>query len=86
MRMTDLTFRKNFRFAGKRLTAGVDVYNLFNTDAATGYNNTFSMIKDANGDWVPGQLGANNNGINDWNRITAITSPRFMRFNVTFDF
>jgi len=29
----DVTFRKNFRFGGKRLSAGLDVYNIFNSDA-----------------------------------------------------
>ena len=31
--MFDVTFRKNFRFGGKRLSAGLDVYNIFNSDA-----------------------------------------------------
>ena len=38
----DLTLRKNIRFAGKRLNFGVDIYNLFNSDAATAYNQTYT--------------------------------------------
>jgi hypothetical protein len=88
IRLTDLTFRKNFRFAGKRLTAGLDVYNLFNTDAATGYNNTYDAYVDDNGQWQIGrpQGGTNPRDFNDWGRVTGITNPRFMRFSMSFDF
>ena len=87
-RLTDLTFRKNFRFAGKRLSAGVDVYNLFNTDAATGYNNTYDAYVDENGQWQVGRpvTGSNPRDYNDWGRVTQIVNPRFMRFSMTFDF
>jgi hypothetical protein len=84
IRLTDLTFRKNFRFAGKRLAAGLDVYNLFNTDAATGWNNNFDAYVDENGQWQIGVAGVRD--YNDWNRVTAIQNPRFMRFSMTFDF
>ena len=40
----DLTLRKNIRFAGKRLNFGVDIYNMFNSDAATGYNQTYTAF------------------------------------------
>ena len=40
----DLTLRKNIRFAGKRLNFGVDIYNLFNSDAATAYNQTYTAF------------------------------------------
>ena len=33
---------KNIRFAGKRLQLGVDIYNIFNSDAITGYNGTYT--------------------------------------------
>ena len=44
MRVTewDMKLAKNIRFAGKRLMIGVDCYNLFNSDAITGYNATFT--------------------------------------------
>ena len=35
LRLWDLKFAKNIRFAGKRVNLGVDIYNLFNSDAAT---------------------------------------------------
>jgi len=38
----DMKFAKNIRFAGKRLSVGIDVYNFFNTDAPTGYNATYT--------------------------------------------
>ena len=41
----DLTLRKNIRFAGKRLNFGVDIYNLFNSDAATAYNQTYTAFR-----------------------------------------
>ena len=31
----DMKFAKNIRFAGKRLSVGIDVYNFFNSDAPT---------------------------------------------------
>ena len=40
----DLTLRKNVRFAGKRLNFGVDIYNLFNSDAATAYNQNYTAF------------------------------------------
>jgi hypothetical protein len=85
IRLTDLTFRKNIRFAGKRLTAGVDVYNLFNTDAATGYQNTYTAFL-VNGQWQADDPSTPNVEINDWNRVTNIQNPRFARFSLTFDF
>ena len=33
---------KIFRFGGARANVGVDIYNLFNTDAITSYNQTFT--------------------------------------------
>jgi hypothetical protein len=38
----DLKLAKNFRFSGKRLNAGVDIYNFFNSDAVTAYNTTYT--------------------------------------------
>ncbi len=37
----DMKFAKNIRFSGKRAQIGVDVYNIFNSDAITGYNGTY---------------------------------------------
>jgi len=75
IRLTDLKFAKNIRFAGKRLNVGVDIYNLFNSDAALGYDSTYNSI-------VGGQSVVN---ANFW-RVNNITSPRFARFQVQFNF
>jgi hypothetical protein len=64
----DLKFAKNIRFSNKRATVGVDIYNLFNSDAITGYDNTYTP-------------GANNT----WGQADALTSPRFARLQVQFN-
>ena len=66
----DLKLAKNFRFAGKRLNVGVDVYNLFNNDVVRDYQNTFPV----SGTGVP------------WGTPTVLLSPRFVRLSVQFDF
>jgi hypothetical protein len=38
----DIKIAKNFRFKGKRLNAGVDIYNFLNSDAITSYNATYT--------------------------------------------
>jgi hypothetical protein len=64
----DMRFAKTLRFSGKRADIGVDLYNLFNGNTATGYDNGF------------GTDGST------WLRPTAVLNPRFVRFNLTFDF
>jgi hypothetical protein len=64
----DMRFAKTIRFADKRADIGIDLYNLFNGNTATGYDNGF------------GTDGST------WLRPTAVLNPRFVRFNVTFDF
>jgi len=66
----DLKLAKNFRFAGKRLNAGVDIYNLFNNDVVRDYQNTFP---------------ASATGV-AWGTPTVLLSPRFARLTVQFDF
>jgi Carboxypeptidase regulatory-like domain len=88
MRLTDLTFAKNFRFKGKRVNVGVNVYNLFNSDAATSYNDNFFAWYDA----TTGQWSTEDNPSttafeqNTWGRVTGITTPRFARLQIQFDF
>ena len=94
-RTVDLKFGKNIRFAGKRLNLGVDVYNLFNSDAVTGYENTYTAWYDAaRGAWIQG-LGVTGGEDNpattaverqNWGRPNGLVSARFMRFQVNFDF
>jgi hypothetical protein len=94
-RQTDLRLGKNIRIAGKRINIGVDVYNLFNSDAATGYVNTYTAWRDpATGQWFQG-LGVEGGRDNPataavetqtWNDINGIVPPRFLRFQVQVDF
>ena len=86
LRLWDLTFRKNIRFGGKLLSVGVDVYNLFNSDAALTYQNTYTAFRLADGTWVSDNPVTPSVEFNDWNRVTGITNPRFARFSLTFDF
>ena len=64
----DMRFAKILRFGGTRSTVGIDLFNLFNSNVGTTYNQGF---------------GADGS---TWLRPTAILDPRFLRFNVTFDF
>jgi hypothetical protein len=64
----DMRFAKIIRFGGRRADIGIDLYNLFNGNTATGYDQGF------------GTDGST------WLRPTAVLNPRFLRFNVTFDF
>jgi hypothetical protein len=71
----DLKLAKNIRFAGRRLTVGVDVFNVLNSDAITGYNNTYILPQDLEeGD------------VNPWGEPTSLVSPRFAQFSLQFDF
>jgi Carboxypeptidase regulatory-like domain len=67
---------KNIRFAGnKRVNIGADVYNVFNSDAALGYCGTYPQC---------GAVGAQ--PAVPWAAVNSITTPRFVRFQVQFDF
>ena len=63
----DFRFAKVLRFSGKRANVGLDLYNLFNSNTGTAFNQGF-------GDG------------STWLRPTTILNPRFLRFNVTFDY
>ena len=64
----DLRFGKILRFGRTRTNVALDLYNLFNANTGTAFNQAF------------GTDGAT------YLRPTAILNPRFVRFNVTFDF
>jgi hypothetical protein len=66
----DMRFAKVLRFAGTRLDVGVDLYNLFNSNATTTYLQTYLY---------------SNNGAT-WLDPTAILGPRLARFNATLTF
>ena len=88
IRLWDLKFAKNIRFGNKRVNLGVDVYNLFNSDAATGYDSNYVAFRQPDGTW--GQDNPATTTVvettNNWNRVNGLVSPRFVRFQVQFDF
>jgi hypothetical protein len=84
--LVDLNFQKNLRFAGKRVNFGVQVYNLFNSDAVTGYNNTYTAFRLPDGTWVEDNPNTADVEVNNWGNVTNIITPRFMRFSVAFNF
>jgi len=68
--LVDMRFAKILRFAGRRADVGVDLYNLFNSNVTTAYQQTYEQVT---------------NGA-AWLRPTAIASPRLARFHVTLNF
>jgi len=68
----DLRLAKILRFNRTRTNIGVDIYNLFNSDAILTYNQTFSPTV------APGPGG--------WLAPTSLLSPRFVKFSVQLDF
>ena len=66
----DMRFAKILRFGStsQRVDVGIDLYNLFNANTTTGYNQAFGSDGSA------------------WLNPTAILNPRFVRFNVKFEF
>jgi hypothetical protein len=69
----DLRIAKVLRFGRTRSNIGVDIYNLFNSDAILTYNQTFSPTVQ------PGQPGA-------WLTPQSLLSPRFVKFSAQIDF
>jgi hypothetical protein len=70
----DMRFAKIFRFGAKRVDVGVDLSNLLNTNYTTTYENTYQY-----------SVGNTAQG-GTWSNPTAIYAPRFVRWNLTFDF
>jgi hypothetical protein len=75
IRLVDIRLAKNIRFGRRRVNIGADVYNAFNSDAATQYCTTF-----------PSCGTAGTSGFQEWKTVTQITTPRYARFQVQFDF
>ena len=74
-KQVDMRFAKIFRFGGRRIDFGVDLYNLFNMNTPTGYDGTYDVTPAAG-------LGPGG----EWLRPTGIVQPRFARLNVTVNF
>ena len=66
----DVRFGKNLRFGRTRTNVAIDLYNLFNNNTGTAYNQTYDPVT---------------NGAT-WLAPTTVLNPRFARFNVTFNF
>ena len=66
----DLRFGKILRVGRTRTNVAIDLYNVFNANTGTAYNQTYDPIT---------------NGAT-WLSPTTVLNPRFARFNVTFDF
>src|SRR5688572_8326864 len=66
----DVRFGKILRFGRTRTNVAIDLYNLFNANTGTAYNQTYDPVT---------------NGAT-WLSPTTVLNPRFARFNVTFNF
>jgi hypothetical protein len=66
----DIRLAKILRFGTRRLDVGFDLYNLFNANTATSYDQTF-LYSNAGATWLA---------------PTAILNPRLARFNATLSF
>jgi hypothetical protein len=71
----DMRVSKILRFGRTRSNVGIDLYNLFNANTGTTFNQTFGTMQP-------------NGTVNSttWLRPTAILNARFVRFNATVDF
>ena len=68
--LVDMRFAKILRFGGRRADLGIDLYNLFNSNVTTAYQQTYEQVT----------------GGAVWLRPTAIAAPRLARVNVTVTF
>ena len=68
--LVDMRFAKILRFAGTRTDVGIDLYNLFNSNVTTSYQQTYEQ---------------RTNGA-AWLTPTAIAAPRLARVHVTVNF
>ena len=66
----DVRFGKNLSFGRTRTNVAIDLYNLFNSNTGTAYNQTYDPAT---------------NGLT-WLAPTTVLNPRFARFNVTVNF
>jgi hypothetical protein len=83
----DVKFAKNIRYRNTRATVGVDIYNLFNSDAVNSYNGTLTGSF-VNGVWTPAVDNPATPG-NEGNQFmdpTGLVAPRFVRASVQFNF
>jgi hypothetical protein len=67
---------KNIRFSGRRLNVGVDIYNVFNSDAITSYVSNYTLDN-------PSTPAVE---VNNWGNPMGLVSPRFVRLQLQFEF
>jgi hypothetical protein len=60
--------------------------NLFNSDAATAYTQTYTATQLADGRWVDDDPATAAVEVNNWGQITQLVSPRFMKLTIALDF
>jgi hypothetical protein len=72
----DLKLAKNVRFKGNRLLIGLDMYNIFNSDAISSYITTFTPDNPATPQVEP----------NSWLNPLFLIPPRFIRGQIAFSF
>jgi hypothetical protein len=72
----DLKLAKNIRFKGNRLLIGLDMYNIFNSDAISSYITTFTPDNPA----TPAVE------TNSWLNPLFLIPPRFIRGQIAFSF
>jgi hypothetical protein len=72
----DMRVSKVLRFGRTRSNVGIDLYNVFNSNTGTTFNQTY------------GVMNATTFAFSSvaWQRPTAIVNARFVRFNATIDF
>jgi hypothetical protein len=66
-----MRFAKILRVGRTRTDVGVDLYNLLNSNYATGYDGTYAYGQANGGTWL---------------NPTSILAPRFARFNITINY
>jgi hypothetical protein len=71
-RQMDMRFAKIFRIGGTRADLGIDLYNIFNVNTPTAYENDYDYPFTTNG--------------GNWLEPTGVVQPRFARFNLTVNF
>jgi len=74
VRQVDMRVGKILRFGRTRTLVGVDIYNLFNSNAGLTYQQAFAPAT------ATQAAGAT------WYNPTTLLMPRFVRFNITTDF
>jgi len=71
----DMRVSKIIRIGRTKSNVGIDLYNMFNSNTGTAFNQTYGILTPAN--------AVTNSAV--WLRPTSILNARFVRFNATID-